>query len=404
MNWKKSNTYKIKKLCQTETDQVLKEKGPKPVAAWVDADRKKIQKDPHIPEQEGIRAEVRAEVRAEAGDDLFTADQALPNTGVTNRFQEAIASRIGKSYLCPMKRTIFYLCLLWIPCIAAAHPGGLLPRQVRYTPEDQKVYEKVMKELLPLRSESMPVLIMKAAETMLDIPYVGGTLEQTPEMLTVSLAQTDCILLVEACVCMALTARQEDNSFEAFCENLRHFRYRDGFAEGYDSRIHYTSEWIRQAEERDLALEMSRKLSGTRLDQTFSYMSVHADRYPVLAGNKQLTERIAMVEKELTGNKYYYIPKAQLEESLDQIQHGDMICFVSGTEGLDITHVAFAFESYVCEHDCCPDGRGCPNGQRRLGFLHASSLAKRVVVDDMTLTGYVNTTGSCKGIRIVRFL
>ncbi len=303
-----------------------------------------------------------------------------------------------------MKRTIVYLSLFWFPWIAVAHPGGLLSPQVRYTPEDQKVYEKVMEVLLPVRSESMPVLIIKAAEAMLETPYVGGTLEQTPEMLTVSLARTDCILLVEACVCMALTARQEDHSFEAFCENLRQFRYRDGLSKGYDSRIHYTSEWIQQAEERDLAREMSRSISGSRRGQAFSYMSVHADKYPALAGNPQLTSQIAAVEKELSGKKYYYIPKAKLEENLDKIQHGDMICFVSNTEGLDITHVAFAYESYVCEHDCCPDGSGCPNGQRRLGFLHASSKEMKVIVDEKTLTGYVNTSESCKGVRIVRFL
>jgi hypothetical protein len=303
-----------------------------------------------------------------------------------------------------MKRTIVYFALVWIPLLAMANSGFPQLDEIRHTPEDHKVYEKVMDELLPLRNESVPVLIMKAAEVMLETPYVGGTIEQVPEMLTVSLARTDCILLVEACVCMALTAKQDNNSFEDFCKNLRKFRYRDGITSGYESRIHYTSEWIRQAEERDLALEISRKISGKRLEQTFSYMSAHAEKYPALAGNPQLTERIATVEKELNGAKYYYIPKTQLEDVQDQIQHGDMICFVSNAEGLDITHVAFAHESYICEHDCCPDGRGCPNGQRRLGFLHASSKAKKVVLDEMTLTGYVNTSKSCKGIRIIRFL
>ncbi len=116
---------------------------------------------------------------------------------------------------------------------------------------------------------------------MLETPYVGGTLEQTPEMLTVSLAGTDCILLVEACVCMALTARQEDHGFEAFCDNLRQFRYRKGQADGYAGRIHYTSEWIQQAES-DLAREMSRSISGIPLNQDFSYMSVHADTVTLL--------------------------------------------------------------------------------------------------------------------------
>ncbi|HHV04472.1 MAG: N-acetylmuramoyl-L-alanine amidase-like domain-containing protein [Bacteroidales bacterium] len=303
-----------------------------------------------------------------------------------------------------MKRTIVYCCLLWIPWIALAHPGGLFSDQVRYTPEDQRVYEKVMEVLLPLRSESMPVLIMKAAEAMLGTPYVGGTLEQTPEMLTVSLARTDCILLVEACVCMALTARQDDHSFEAFCKNLKQFRYRDGVIDGYVSRIHYTSEWIRQAEAHGLAAEVSKDIKDIPLEQAFSFMSMHTGKYPQLQADPLLVAGIKAVEKRLSKGTYHYIPKAQLEDNLDKIQHGDMICFVTNIEGLDISHVAFVYEYYTCEHDCCPDGRGCSNGQRQIGFLHASSKVGKVVTDKMTLPGYVNSNSSCTGIRIVRFL
>ena len=303
-----------------------------------------------------------------------------------------------------MKRTIVYLCLLWIPWIALAHPGARISDQVRYTPEDQKVFEKVMDVLVPLRNESVSVLIMKAAEAMQETPYVGGTLEQTPEMLTVSLARTDCILLVEACVCMALTARQEDHGFEAFCENLRQFRYREGITDGYLSRIHYTSEWIRQAETRGLAVEVSRQIADTPLDQSFSYMSVHADKYPQLAADPILVEGIRAVEQKLSEGTFFYIPKSQLEKNLDKIQHGDMVCFVTNTEGLDISHVAFAYEYYTCEHDCCPDGRSCSNGQRQMCFLHASSSEGKAVIDKKTLIGYANGIGSCTGVRIVRFL
>lgn len=303
-----------------------------------------------------------------------------------------------------MKRIIFYLYLLWIPCMAAADPGSLILDRIRYTPEDQKVFENVMEKLVPLCNEPTSVLIMKAAETMLGIPYVGRTLEQTPEILTVSLAKTDCILLVEACVCMALTARQDDHSFEAFCENLRQFRYRDGITAGYLSRIHYTSEWINQAETRGLAVEISRQIADTPLSQQFSYMSVHADKYPQLSADRILVEGIKAVERKLSEGHYYYIPKSQLEKNLDRIQHGDMICFVTNIEGLDITHVAFAYEYYTCEHDCCPDGRGCSNGQRQMGFLHASSSEGKVVVDKKTLLGYAGGISSCTGIRIVRFL
>ncbi|MDD5732957.1 MAG: DUF1460 domain-containing protein [Bacteroidales bacterium] len=303
-----------------------------------------------------------------------------------------------------MKRAIVYVCLLWYPLVSMSQVSSLSSSRIRVAPEDKAVYEKVMEALAPVLEEPMPVVIMKAAEAMLGTPYAGGTLEQEPEMLTVSLARTDCILLVEACVAMAQTARQEDSSFEAFCANLKQLRYRDGLVDGYASRIHYTSEWILQAEARGMAAEVSMNIDGTPLAQGFSYMSSHAEKYPLLAADQQLVARIAAMEERLQREKYYFIPKKNLENNLDNIHNGDMICFVTNTEGLDISHVAFAFEYYECEHDCCPDGRGCSNGQRQLGFLHASSKEMKVVVDKMTLTGYVNGMYSCSGIRVVRFL
>jgi hypothetical protein len=303
-----------------------------------------------------------------------------------------------------MKRTIVYLCLLWTPLVSAAQAPSLPSSQIRVTPQDKAVYEKVMEVLSPVGEEPMPVMVMKAAEAMLETPYASGTLEQEPEMLTVSLARTDCILLVEACVAMAQTARQQDRSFDAFCQNLRQLRYRDGRVDGYASRIHYTSEWILQAQARGLATEVSGNIADTPLEQHFSYMSAHADKYPLLASDQELVARIAVMEERLGREEYFFIPKTKLESNLDKIRHGDMICFATGIQGLDITHVALAYEYYECEHDCCPDGRGCSNGQRQLGFLHASSKEKKVVVDKKTLTGYVNGLPSCNGIRVVRFL
>lgn len=280
---------------------------------------------------------------------------------------------------------------------------GASMAQVRFTQADKDVFNKVMEVLEPLKDEPMSVRIMAAAGAMIGTPYVAGTLEQEPEALTVSLAKTDCILLVEACACMAQTAGQKDRSFEAFCENLRQFRYRNGITDGYASRIHYSSEWIAQAQARGLLREVTGELSQTPLKQSFSYMSKNAGKYPVLVKNPGLVPEIAATEENLSGADYFYIPKSRLENSLDQIRHGDMICFVTNIEGLDITHVAYAYETYECEHDCCPDARGCSNGQRRLGFLHASSPAGKVVVDTQTLAGYVNSIKSCIGVRIVRF-
>ncbi len=181
-----------------------------------------------------------------------------------------------------MKKT-FKIILL--TAIVMGCTVGSVMAQVLFTQADKDVYNKVMEVLAPLKDEAMSVRIMAAAKAMVGTPYVAGTLEQEPEELTVSLGKTDCILLVEACACMAQTAGQKDRSFEAFCENLRQFRYRNGITDGYASRIHYTSEWIARAQARGLLSEVTGEISQMPLDQTFSYMSKNADTYPAIVKN-----------------------------------------------------------------------------------------------------------------------
>lgn len=291
---------------------------------------------------------------------------------------------------------------------------ALQAQDVRFLPEDVTLYNKVMPLLVAERTAhpeaGMPALILTAAQAMLGTPYVANTLEKEPETLTVSLSQTDCILFVEACACLAYTSYQNDTSFEAYCDHLRTFRYRNGITDGYGSRVHYTSEWILQGASRpgpagkgQLLREVSQDIAHTSLAQTFSFMSKHPDKYPALAAHPEYIPLIAQTEATLNAQTYYFIPKEKLADCLDLIQDGDMICFVTNTEGVDISHVAYAYIYHYCTHDCCEDGTGCSNGQRKVGFLHASSVAKEVVKDSQTLLEYVLSRKSCTGIRVVRF-
>lgn len=314
-----------------------------------------------------------------------------------------------------MKRfgIIFCLTVTFILMVSfvegsAGRPGGVVSsgerleevQSVRFSADDLAVFEKVMMQLEPFREESMQVRILVAARAMLGTPYVAGTLEHTKEVLTVSLAGTDCILLVEACVCMALTAGKEDRSFNAFCNNLLQLRYRNGMVDGYSSRIHYTSEWILQAEDLGLAKEISCSAEGIPLVQEISYMSTHANQYPALASDWEMTERITYTEQQLEQKLRQkgscFIPKENLDKGLDWILPGDMICFVTRVKGLDISHVAFAWGSGS-------DGLTIPAGGLVTKFLHASSAEKKVVVDKKTIKEYAAGIKSCTGIRVVRF-
>ena len=48
-----------------------------------------------------------------------------------------------------------------------------------------------------------------------------------------------------AALALTMTTRQHSTRFDDFCRNLCRIRYRDGQLDGYASRNHYFSEWIR---------------------------------------------------------------------------------------------------------------------------------------------------------------
>ena len=107
---------------------------------------------------------------------------------------------------------------------------------------------------------------------------------------------------------------------------------------------------------------MTQALGGIPLEQEFSFMSSHRDNYPQLRGSEgnAAAEQIRRTEERLdTAAAYFYIPAEKIREAEDNIQDGDIICIVSGTPGLDITHTAIACRkedgklhiiSGTCEH------------------------------------------------------
>ncbi len=261
-----------------------------------------------------------------------------------------------------------------------------LQADVNNPTSSQATYSRLMKELYKHRELPTNDLILKVALLRQETPYVAGTLEKgDTEELTVNLDETDCILFVESCFALAQTVKSNDTSYVNFCRNIREFRYRNGIVDGYTSRIHYTSEWILQAEKNGLVKEISKEIAGRQLNQKFSFMTSKSERYKQLKGNFENISKIAEVEKELNSHTYYYIPKAEVPKYLDQLQPGDMIGFCTSVEGLDLTHVGI-----VIEH----------NGKKT--FIHASMDAMKVTIDHRTIVEYINGIKSNVGIRIVR--
>ena len=111
-------------------------------------------------------------------------------------------------------------------------------------------------------------------------------------------------------------------------------------------------------------------------------MSSHRDNYPRLREDDGALELIRRSEERLdTAASYYYVPSDKIPEIEDNIQSGDIICFLSTVPGLDITHTGIA----------------CRKEDGSLHFIHASMKEGMVVLETRTLAEYARS-----GIRVAR--
>ena len=281
--------------------------------------------------------------------------------------------------------------IIALACLVLVLPMKVFAQSVaqgNISKESIEKYSKISKELLANRDKSVPELMIIAAKQMLGTEYVAGSLEQVPEKLKVSLVETDCILFVETCLAMAVNAKKGNDSPDSLCAFIQGTRYRNGVVDGYTSRLHYTSEWIRQGEANGIFREITDVLSGENLSgQRFSYMSEHTGAYKQIKDNPAEIAKIAKMEESLNRyTDYYVIPKAEVKKMEHLLKDGDILGFNSNVKGLDIAHVALVYHK--------------ENGE--VGFIHASQVDGKVVIDEKSIHDYVNSRKSNDGIRIIR--
>ncbi len=227
--------------------------------------------------------------------------------------------------------------------------------------------------------------MVRLGSALLDTPYVGGTLEgNKQEQLVINLSELDCTTFVENLLALTICKTE---SLHAYAEALRQIRYRGGKIEGYASRLHYFSEWIAENEKQGVIKEVTRlHPCAEPLDKKIDFMSAHPNYYPALIDNSKEMEKIREAEKRISSNNTYYIPKSNLaSEQLRWIESGDVIAITTTIKGLDVVHVGIAVRQGEEVH-----------------LLHASSDAKRVILDPRTLEKQLANNKNQSGIRVLR--
>lgn len=216
--------------------------------------------------------------------------------------------------------------------------------------------------------------------------YVAGTLEgEGPEICRLDFTGLDCVTFYENVLCMARILRKGKTSFEDLVAEITFTRYRGGRLTDYTSRLHYTSDWIYDNEQKKVVKNITREIGGEELLVRVSFMSKNPEYYPALKRNPEFIETIARIEEEINKHQHWYIPKGKIKEAEKHIQTGDIIAMATSKEGLDYGHTGLAYR----------------DNERRVRFLHASLNEKKVILD-RELYKYIDSVETHIGITIAR--
>lgn len=218
-------------------------------------------------------------------------------------------------------------------------------------------------------------------------PYKGGTLEHSPERLTINMDSLDCTTFIDNVVAIAYTIEENRQSWRDFVYNMERFRYRNGELNGYASRLHYISDWIIDNTHRGNLKEHTDMIPQCEyVEKTLNFITTNRQKYPALTDSTEY-ERLKSAEIGFRRHRFPYIKASKLSNSKvrNALSEGDIVAITSKIEGLDVQHMGLIV---------------IKNGQPHL--LHASSKAGEVIIDPVPLQDYIRRNKNASGIRVIR--
>jgi len=284
-------------------------------------------------------------------------------------------------------RIILLLFLInFLSCNNKAVCKECITHQIICTEQDSILFFKKTKELKNNKHESVSSLIADVGRSFIGSPYIGKTLETgNTESLVINLREFDCTTLLESSLAYTLTLKSDDKSFAHFISILKNIRYRDGNLNGYESRLHYFSDWITDNQKKGIINDVTKSLKGIPYIKPVNFMSLHPDLYIQLKNDSDMIEKIRQIENIISERNYYYIPKEEIVKIEPQLEEGMIVAITSSVNGLDIAHTGILVKE---------------NGQIHL--LHASSDVGKVTISEKTFVEYISGNKKQTGVMLLK--
>lgn len=280
--------------------------------------------------------------------------------------------------LCPSARrsilSVFLLCIVTSFGIGQS-ADDLICRKIFSYAFERKLGEKPIGEI-----------IVEVGRQFLGAPYEAHTLDQSgPEHLVANLRSFDCVTFVENVLALSRCIKAGILSPDAYRKQLTALRYRKGIINGYASRLHYFTDWIRENERAGILYDVSRQLGGVAYKKSMSFMTEHRSLYAKLADDSSF---MALQEREdsLRHSPGFYLPRTILEQATSTFQNGDIVGMTPADSTLDVSHTGFAVKM----------------GNGAIHYMHAPDVRGHVRISTEPLATYVKKKKSWTGVIIAR--
>jgi|TARA_B100001750_G_scaffold223934_1_gene214600 hypothetical protein len=293
---------------------------------------------------------------------------------------------------------LFAAAVLWSPFEPHRPPVDTFAgaeEHVGWLDEDWQIFEAKVQWALEAGTDTLPVgaAMAEIGRSFVGTAYVPRTLEvEGPERVVVNFRGLDCVTFVENVFALSRFVRSgagrsltDRPAAEAHYQKLlEEIRYRDGQLDGYQSRLHYFSDWIANNASRMLIRDLGADLEGIHNLDRIDFMTTHVDSYSQLANFENL-EALRETEERLSAAGRLFVPEARIPAVADHLEDGDIIAATSVVEGLDVAHTGLAL--WV---------------EGTLRLMHAPLVGDSVQISEVTLAERIQRIEGQDGIIVAR--
>ncbi len=282
--------------------------------------------------------------------------------------------------------TLGFLC----SSVLARAAAGLQEHLEHFKGQD--VFEQIVKKSSAEKWSALPIgeLIGRIALELKGTPYVGFTLEvsKDAEYCVVNLKGLDCVTFFEDALCVARMLKRGKSSPEDLIREVQFTRYRAGKMGDFTTRLHYTTDWFVDNEQKGVVKILTPDLPGAEpFTQRVGIMSQHPENYRQLAAYSELLGEIRLAEEKINARSLKYLPMDKLEAAEHLLQTGDIVGVTTAAEGIDIAHTGL----------CVKDEQGIVH------FMDASSSRRNMRVTlEPQISKCLNWSSKLTGVMIAR--